>query len=204
MTSSQRAFNVQYSGALFTLAGMMTLLVVTISEALFPNYSVHSNTISDLAAIGAPTAPIEDAEGLFRAFCLLAGGYLLFRRTGKRGQMTLFLLPGIGMLFATLSPENFNVTIHSIGAVITFFGGVATMVYSYRIVRSPFRYLSVFLGLLSLTATLVLFLGYNAPIVQQTLGPGGWERVIAYPILIWLVGFGSYLLASAKSEEMLQ
>jgi hypothetical membrane protein len=200
-SSSQKILDLKVAGILYTIAGLVTILSVTISEALYPNYSVHSNTISDLSAIGAPTQLIEGSDGLLRAVCFLLGGYLLFRKTGKRGPMLAFVMVGVGTSLATFSPENFNVAIHSIGAVITFFSAVVIMFYSYRIIQSPFRYFSVCFAVITLAATLILFLGYSSPFVQQTLGPGGWERVIAHPILIWSIGFGSYLLSMRSPQE---
>ena len=61
-------------------------------------------------------------------------------------------------------------------------------------IRSPFRYFALSLGILSLFGTMMEFGAYETAFFQQTLGPGGWERIILYPLLIWLIGFGSYLL----------
>jgi hypothetical membrane protein len=38
---------------------------------------------------------------------------------------------------------------------------------------------------------LILFIGN----IYFGLGVGGMERMIVYPILIWMIGFGSYLVA---------
>jgi hypothetical membrane protein len=204
MFSPSKVSDLKLAGFLYTIAGLVTILTVTVSEALYPNYSIHSNTISDLGAIGAPTQLIELCDGLLRAFCFLLGSYLLFRGTGKRLPLLGFMLPGVGSTLATVSPENLNVAIHSIGAVITFLSASAIMFYSFKIIRSPFRYFSAGLAVVSLLATIILFLGYNSSFVQDTLGPGGWERVIAYPILIWLVGFGSQLLGFGRVHESAQ
>lgn len=197
----EKASDLKLAGTLYTVAGSATILAVAVSEALYPNYSVHTNTISDLGAIGAPTQLIEQSDGLLRALCLLVGGFLFLRRTGRRRTMLAFLLIGVGSSLSTFSPENLNIAIHSMGAVLTFLSGVVVMFYSYWIVESPFRYFSVSFAIITLAATLTLFLGYSSSFVQQTLGPGGWERIIAYPILIWLVGFGSHLLSIGNLRE---
>jgi hypothetical membrane protein len=198
--SLEKARDLRVAGVLYTLAGTVTLLATTLSEALYPNYSVRSNTISDLAAIGAPTSLVEGPEGIFRMLCFFAGAYFLFRGTRIKGATTIFGLLGVGSALATLSPENYNVAVHSLGAIITFFSAVVAMAFSIRMVGSLFRYFAASFVIVSTVGIFVLFLGYGSPLVQQTLGPGGWERVIAYPFIIWLIGFGNYLL-TAKSNE---
>jgi hypothetical protein len=72
-------------------------------------------------------------------------------------------------------------------------GGLAAIVTA-PVTRPPFRYLGVALGTISL-ASLVsyLLLGDGAPLAP--LGPGGVERWVAYPIVIWVTGFGGHLAA---------
>ena len=111
------------------------------------------------------------------------------------------MLPGTGFLLAVLSPENVNVAIHSVGAVPAFFPGVIVMILAFRMIQTEFRYFWLFFGLVSFAGVIVEFGGYYSPLVQQTLGPGGWERVIVYPLLIWLVGYGNYLLTISKEKS---
>jgi hypothetical membrane protein len=112
--------------------------------------------------------------------------------------MILNLLPGTGLLLAVVSPENVNVAIHSVGAILAFIPGAIVMILAFRTIRTQFRYFSLLLGLVSFVGIIAEFGGYYLPLVQQTLGPGGWERVIVYPLLIWLVGYGNYLLTISK------
>ena len=51
---------------------------------------------------------------------------------------------------------------------------------------------------LAATALGVLFLEW-APVAA--LGEGGIERWIVYPVVLWLVAFGSYLLAAAAGQR---
>jgi hypothetical membrane protein len=188
------AADVRRAGVLLTSAGIGFLFVVTVLEAVYPDYSVHANTISDLLAIGTTTSLIGEPVLFLVAISWIAGAYYLFKDGGKRGLMILNMLPGTGLLLAVLSPENVNVSIHSVGAVLAFIPGAVAVIVSFRMIASPFRYFAAALGTVSLLGTIIEFGAYYSAIVQQTLGPGGWERIIVYPLLIWLMGFGGYLL----------
>jgi len=170
------------------------LMLIMVLEAIYPNYSVHANTISDLLAIGSTTSLIGEPLAFAVAVSWMGGAYYLFRKSGKRRLMALNLLPGTGLLLAVLSPENVNIAIHSVGAVIAFIPGPIAAILSYSMIKSPFRYFALSLGSLSLFGTVMEFGAYETAFFQQTLGPGGWERVIVYPLLIWLIGFGSFLI----------
>ena len=67
-------------------------------------------------------------------------------------------------------------------------------------ITGPFRYFAFALGAVALAATVFGLepLEHWGP--QDALGRGGIERWIAYPVLLWLVGFGTVLLtAGARS-----
>lgn len=199
--SAETSASDRYRGGLFLcLSGIVFLLTVTVLEALYPGYSLHQNTISDLLAVGTGTSLLGEPMLFLAAILWILGAYLLFRRAGAPGRMVLNLLPGSGLLLAVLSPENVNLTLHSLGAVLAFIPGPIAAILSYRTIRSPFRYLAFSLGALSLVGTMVFFGAYETPWVQQGIGPGGWERVIVYPLLIWLIGLGSDRLAAPMGE----
>lgn len=193
--------DMRISGILFTFVGVDFLLVVTGLEALYPGYSVHHNTISDLLAVGTSTSYVGEPMLFLAAFAWILGGYFLYRRSGQSGLRLLNVLPGVGLLLAVLSPENVNIVVHSVGAVLAFFPGPIAAIVSYRSIRTEFRYFALAMGLLSLGCTAVYFGAYTTSLVQLGLGPGGWERVIVYPLLVWLIGFGSYLMAQSAQQR---
>ncbi|MDA4112884.1 MAG: DUF998 domain-containing protein [Thaumarchaeota archaeon] len=197
----RRASDIKLAGALFCFGGMEIILMLTLAEALYPGYSVHTNTISDLAAVGRSTALFFDPAIFVWGLSWLLGAYFLFRRSGRRRSMVLNMLPGAGVMLAALSPENVSLAVHSIGAIVAFIPGAIAMILSYRVIRSHLRYFALLLGLLSLTSVGIYFGAYYSPLVQQTLGSGGAERIIVYPIILWMIGLGSYLLALGEPNE---
>jgi hypothetical protein len=81
---------------------------------------------------------------------------------------------------------------------------------SYKVSVSPLRYVVVALGVIALLM-LVLgilvapqpdgmgLLGNAGPIAA--LGPGGLERWVTYPVVLWLTAFGGYLMGPVDSER---
>lgn len=202
------------AGALFVLGGLLFLLLTTASEAIYPGFSLQTNSISDLGAIGTPTTATEEAAILGLGACWCVGTYYLFRSTQRKGTMVIYMLPSVGFLLAGVSPENVNIIIHSAGALIAFPIGGIVAILSYRAIRSAFRFFAVALGAVALASTFVIFVGqqivgpcgtcvgsvpsYVQSLNELGLGLGGWESMIIYPLLIWLLGFGSYLLTAAS------
>ena len=190
------------AGALLLISGATFLLAVMVGESTYPGYSVHSNAVSDLGATTAPTFSFYEPAILVWGLFWLLGAYFYWRNTHRRGSMILSLLPGLGILLVAMFPENVSIAMHSIGSVIGIFAGTIVALLSSRWIKSPLRYLLLSLGSVSLIGALVEFGGYNSAIMQQTLGPGGWERVIVYPLMIWEVAFGSHLLSRSSRPDV--
>ena len=196
-SAAPKTSDLKRAGAFDIFAGATFVLLVTFLESIYPGYSVHSNSISDLFAIGRLTSTIGEPIAFVIAVAWILGGYFLYRGTGKKAQLVLSILPGSGLLLAVLSPENVNVAIHSVGALLAFIVAPIIMLLAYRSISTSFRYFSLAFGIITLFSVVVEFGGYYSPLVQQTLGPGGWERAIIYPVVIWLIGYGNYLLGRA-------
>jgi hypothetical membrane protein len=195
--NASRTSDLSWAGVLLFLSGAEFLLMVMVGEATYPGYSVHANAVSDLGATTAPTFPYYEAAVLLWGLLWLLGAYLYGRSGSRRGSQLVGLLPGLGILLVAAFPENVSLVLHSVGSVVGIFGGVVVALLSYRSVRPPLRYLLLALGLVALLAAAIEFGSYGSPLMQHSLGPGGWERAIVYPLLLWEVAFGSYLMAGA-------
>ena len=77
--------------------------------------------------------------------------------------------------------------------MLTFIAGGLCGVLAYRVTTAPFRYVSAMLGLVSLGSLLL-----SGPLSASDLGAGGVERWVAYPVVLWVVAFGGYLLGAAS------
>ena len=108
-------------------------------------------------------------------------------------------LLGAGVLGVGIFPG--NTSPHPLFAMIAFVFSALTAIAVFRVTSAPFRFMPLsVVGLLSLVALVVGVLGDNSPVVKS-IGIGGVERWVAFPIVLWLVFFGGYLLASRHPME---
>jgi hypothetical membrane protein len=182
--------NRKTAGALFFLASVQFVLLMIIAEALYPDYSVCKNYISDLG-VGS-TAPIFNSSVFLLGAFTVAGTYFVQRAFHFRTFSVLLILTGVGAMGVGLFPEDIKV-IHSIAALITFLFGGLSAIMSYKLLKSPLSYFSVLLGALSLVALALFIAG-----IDLGLGMGGMERMIAYPALLWAVGLGGSLMSYSE------
>lgn len=182
------------AGLLFFLAGAVILMGIITAEIFYPaGYSTADSEISDLGAtrppgsiIHQPSASIFNATMVSGGLLILAAVLFLFRH-GIRWTMVLFpALLGAGVLGVGIFPGNIA-PFHGIFALVAFLAGGLAAITSFRVVAGPFRYATVCLGLV----TLIFLSGVSVFI--PVLGDGGTERFIAYPVVIWLIGYGGYL-----------
>jgi uncharacterized RDD family membrane protein YckC len=69
---------------------------------------------------------------------------------------------------------------------------------SYKFEKSPLFHVSVILGAVSLLAIVLFILGHGSSGFYLGLGLGGMERFIIYPVLLWALGFGAYLIVESS------
>jgi hypothetical membrane protein len=181
------------AGALLLSSGIIFTIFNTIAESIYPNYNIGTNALSDLGAIGQPTAILWDGQLFVSGLVTLLGMWILVFKSSFAPKISfpakiLFLLTGIGTIMVSLFPENTIIALHDTGALVSFLAGGLSSIYSYKFTKSPFRFFVLLLGLATLLA--IPLLGSH-PIV----GFGGTERLIVYPTIIWGTAIGGYLMA---------
>ena len=185
------------AGVLLFIGAVQFVLGMLIAEFLYPGYSASMNYISDLGAtcrttciIYQPSASIFNTSVSLLGVLALVSSYFIWREFHNRSISLLLGLSGIGMVGVGLFPETAGI-VHLIASFIAFFFGGLSAIATYKLVKAPFAYLSVLMGMISLIA-LALFISE----IFLGLGPGGMERMIAYPLLLWVIGFGGNLMSS--------
>jgi len=184
------------AGTLLCLSGTVFFVFNTIAESIYPDYSVHTNYLSDLGATGHPTTLLWDGQLFVAGALWLLGMYFFLRRSGRsKPTLALYLLAPVGQITVSLCPENTVLAIHTIGALAAFIFGATSAVFTYRLTRSPFRYFSPLLGAITLVSLALFASGH-----YLGLGVGGMERMVVYPITIWLIMLGGYLTATDSAN----
>ena len=213
----------QLAGTLMLIAGIQFVLGVHIAESTYPGYSVNQNLISDLGATvrftesGVTTIIQQPASLIFTIIVFIVGAfatisaYLIFRATKAKRFVMFMGLFGIAMVGIAAFSEVFTL-IHGVFSLIAFFSFALAAIFSFKFHKRPMNYISVILGVIPLIAIVLLELsqlgqilpemGLSAsglPSFNTPIGSGGMERMIAYPMMLWLVMFGASLIAAPES-----
>jgi ABC-type transport system involved in cytochrome c biogenesis permease component len=89
---------------------------------------------------------------------------------------------------------------HGIFALLTFTSGGIGAILSAKVQSGPSRYLSILLGAITLAVLAFAMLGSNTQAFEE-MGDGGVERWVAYPVTMWLVVFGAYLMGRHQPQD---
>ncbi|MGZ4947398.1 MAG: DUF998 domain-containing protein [Halobacteriota archaeon] len=139
---------------------------------------------------------------------LLIGGavctYRAYGQSRSSGLLALFLgLFGVGAIGAALFNGSTDASLvsHTLFARLTFLAGAVAAIVAFVVVRSPFRYISVVLGVIALVGLALVILYGDVKPLFSAIGNGGAERWIVYPSVLWVIGFGGYLMGAPAIAE---
>jgi hypothetical membrane protein len=110
------------------------------------------------------------------------------------------VVSGLGGPLAGIFPANVNLGAHIFGSILNFFTasvGILLLGIGARKRSGRLAAWSIALGL----TTIVGLAHYNNHVLLG-IGPGGMERVIGYPSVIWAIGLGAALLVSARRTNV--
>jgi hypothetical membrane protein len=190
------------------LAGALAFMGIITAEVLYPDYSTRQD-ISDLGStmppdpiIHEPSATIFNSTMLLTGALVLLATYFVHRGLGRRVFTIPLAVFGVGIFGVGVFPGNITPW-HGLFAMVTFISGGITVILSSKVVARPFSYLCVVFGGISL-GFLVSVLAFELAGLEhplQFLGSGGIERWVVYPLLIWILAFGGYLLSQTADEQ---
>ena len=121
---------------------------------------------------------------------VLTATYLLWRVIERRRFVVALGIFGIGIVGIAVFPGNVA-TFHPLFSLLCFLAGSIAAILSRKILDAPLRYFAVVLGSVALLATVFGLESLADWGPQATIGIGGIERWIAYPVLLWLVLLGA-------------
>ena len=189
------------AGAFMFIGTVQFLIGMVLAEIFYPGYNVSGNYISDLGAtcrdtctIYQPSAIIFNTSAIFLGILILISSYFIWLEF--KNLISIFIgLSGLGAVGVGLFPETTGI-LHSIVSLITFLFAALSAIEARNFVKAPFAYFSVFLGIVCLSALVLFGLEF-----YSVLGPGGMERMIAYPVMLWAIGFGGYLMSDKAGNQ---
>jgi peptidoglycan/LPS O-acetylase OafA/YrhL len=125
--------------------------------------------------------------------CTAASAFLIHRTLGGKLAPGLLFVVGLGAMGAAIFPGYADIA-HGIFAMVTFFSGGAAAVAFYRILQSGvMKYLSLASGTLVLGVLISLVVVAGSDPFTTTLGVGGVERLVVYPVVLWIIALCGHL-----------
>jgi len=203
MTYSDR----KIAGAILFIGALEFVFGLNLAEDFYPGYSVSMNYISDLGAncdvtcnIVQPSSAIFNSSVFLLGLLVLVATFFIFRAYRTKLLSALLVLAGIGAMGVGVFSETSPI-MHWIVSLIAFlFGGLSALA-SFKIEKAPKNYLSVVLGILTLTALFLFVSGEFLGLGNFLgLGPGGMERLIVYPVMLWAIGLGSTMMHNPEAS----
>lgn len=207
-----KAFSIRYPwlGPLVWIASLQYFVAqIVVGWVWKPPYSVIANTISDLGnttcglygklQVCSPRHAVMNASFVLLGITMAVGSLLIYQEFSERGRgervaavvgFSGMAIAGLGTIMVGIFPENQTWNLHAVGAGLAIgVGNLAILVLGAALrLPSPLRRSMVALSLIALAA-LILFASHR----DFGVGPGGMERIAAYPETIWLIRFGLYI-----------
>jgi hypothetical membrane protein len=204
------------AGAICWVLTLEYFVAQLIAQVKWPTYSISRY---DVSALGITTCGSFDDPttgesiyacspwhaamnvGFVALGVLIILGVVLLRQIWPRRRLTtvalvLIALSGLGEIFAGLAPGNVNLVLHSTGALLHWICGSLGLILLGWAVWRTHRLLASLTLLCGVICLVGFFLYGNQTYLG--LGRGGMERVVAYPLTIWLILLGTSLLLAAS------
>jgi len=179
---------------LFTLAAQF-MTAIMLGASIAPGYDVNGGAISDLGVIGE-TALLFNVSLVVVGVLNVAAGLLLYGASGRRTILAVFGVAGLGAFGAGLISLDVS-GLHGIFALAAFLFFNIEAILIGTVVTGPMRVVSWIAGLMGIGFVVLMVIGdAGNPGVFGAIGHGGAERMIVYPVMLWLMAFGGYLMAA--------
>ena len=189
------------AGICFFALAAQFMTVIMLAAAMVPGYDFRGGAISDLGVF-PETALLFNASLILVGVLNLAGGYFFYRSHGTRWLLAIFALAGVGAIGAGLFPLDTG-GLHGLSALLAFVFFNVQAIGSATRLGGVMRALAVLAGGLGLVFVVLMALGDGGNTAAfGPIGHGGTERMIVYPVMLWLVAFGGYLLGEREQATV--
>jgi hypothetical membrane protein len=190
---------VQLPGLLLFIQSALFMTVIMLAAGMAPGYDIAGGAISDLGAIPA-TALLFNLSLLAVGVLNLTAGVLLYLSGASRWVLVTFLAAGIGAIGAAAFPLGTS-GLHGLFALAAFVFFNLEAIAASSLARGLMRVVSVAAGVVGLIFVVLMVIGDAGNTAAfGPIGHGGAERMIVYPVMLWLLAFGGYLMAGPEGD----
>ena len=187
-------------GLLLFILSAQFMTVIMLAASIAPAYDFAGGAISDLGAI-AETALLFNASLIAVGILNVAAGALLYVSGRSRWLLACFAVAGLGALGAGLLPLGSS-DLHGVFALLAFLFFNVEAIAASGLARGPMRVISIVAGVVGIVFVVIMVIGDSGnPAVFGPIGHGGAERMIVYPVMLWLLAFGGYLMAGRDLDR---
>lgn len=173
------------------------MTVMMLAAAMSPGYDFGAAAISDLGVIPETALLFNTSLGVVGVLNVL-GGVVYYRSHGSRVLLSVFVLAGIGAVGAAAFPLDTG-GLHSLFALLAFVFFNLEAIGSGTRLTGVMRLVSLLAGGIGLVFIVLMIIGDAGNIAA--FGPinhGGTERMMVYPVMIWMIALGGYLLGTTE------
>jgi hypothetical membrane protein len=193
----------RWAGVLLFLLAAQFMTVIMLAASMAPGYALSGGAISDLGVIHE-TSLLFNLALIGVGLLNLAGGYLYYRSHGRPWIFAAFGVAGVGATGAGLVPLNTG-ELHSLFALLAFLFFNIEAIACSAILTGPMKPISALAGLVGLAFVVLMVIGDAGNLaVFGVIGHGGAERMIVYPPMLWMLGFGGYLMRGAGADGAIE
>lgn len=187
------------AGLLGFVAVVQIVLAVFICEALYSDYNVGQQYISDLGnwSLAGNYAAIFNVSMILAGILGIASAYFIQQAFKNRLFTSLLMINTFCNILMGVFAEDISMPMHGISALIGLIFGLGATFMSYKFVKSPLSYAPIILGGVIIVAVVLQASGF-----YLGLGLGGIERLEIYPTLLWGLTFDAYLIGEASNTAL--
>jgi hypothetical membrane protein len=194
------------AGIILFVGSFQWLMMLVILESFHPNYNSALHYVSSFGS--GNTAIIYNISIILLGLCVALSSVILYYSIDTSTKtiklfLLLLLITGIFVIGVGVFPENVR-PMHGYVTPFAFIFAIASAIVSYKVVKAPFSYISLCIGL-SMLVGLIMFFPYvglprESTITFLGLMKGTIERIIIYPLMFWMVSYSVTLMMVANSS----
>ncbi|MFX1366920.1 MAG: DUF998 domain-containing protein [Promethearchaeota archaeon] len=194
MNFTIKLFTKVNAGIILFVGSIQWFMMLIILESYQPNYNSSLHYVSSLGV--GTTSIIYNISIILFGLSEIFSSFILFKTLDFKIFNLFLFITGLFIVSVGLFPENVR-PIHGYVTAFTFIFCVCTTILSYKVSDPPVSYISLIIGLMTLVMLIIFFpyLGLEAESTLTFLGlaKGTIERLLIYPLLIWILSFSIYL-----------